>query len=140
MSKNKHKFDSELARKNLDSLFTDSFYESSTLNYIDNMDNKETRDINYFSNTKSTIRFSDLLIGLDNSIQEISDINGNLREVELFLFGEITSSLEDLKGSSEISNLEDKGILLKLFKKLLILQELIKQNKLISDKIVETVK
>ena len=140
MSKNKHKFDSELARKNLDSLFTDSFYESSTLNYIDNMDNKETRDINYFSNTKSTIRFSDLLIGLDNSIQEISDINGNLREVELFLFGEITSSLEDLKGSSEISNLEDKGILLKLFKKLLILQELIKQNKLISDKIVETVR
>lgn len=140
MSKNKHKFDSELARKNLDSLFTDSFYESSTLNYIDNMDNKETRDINYFSNTKSTIRFSDLLIGLDNSIQEISDINGNLREVELFLFGEINSSLEDLKGSSEISNLEDKGILLKLFKKLLILQELIKQNKLISDKIVETVR
>lgn len=140
MSKNKHKFDSELARKNLDSLFTDSFYESSTLNYIDNMDNKETRDINYFSNTKSTIRFSDLLIGLDNSIQEISDINDNLREVELFLFGEITSSLEDLKGSSEISNLEDKGILLKLFKKLLILQELIKQNKLISDKIVETVR
>jgi len=140
MSKNKHKFDSELARKNLDSLFTDSFYESSTLNYIDNMDNKETRDINYFSNTKSTIRFSDLLIGLDNSIQEISDINGNLREVELFLFGEINSSLEDLKGSSEISNLEDKGILLKLFKKLLILQELIKENKLISDKIVETVR
>lgn len=140
MSKNKHKFDSELARKNLDSLFTDSFYESSTLNYIDNMDNKETKDINYFSNTKSTIRFSDLLIGLDNSIQEISDINDNLREVELFLFGEITSSLEDLKGSSEISNLEDKGILLKLFKKLLILQELIKQNKLISDKIVETVR
>lgn len=131
MSKNKHKFDSELARRNLDGLFSDSFYQSSETNYIDRLEvNMEKKTIANNNESQEQLSFTYIIKKLDESISDIRENNSSLLHFESLIIGGPLAEYEQ-KGFKY----DDDGLLKLLANRVESLKEEIDNLKLINIKL-----
>jgi len=128
MSKNKHKFDSELARRNLDSLFSDSFYQSSETNYIDKLEvNMEKETIAKNNESQEQLSFAYIFNKLDNCISDIRENNSSLLHFESLIIGGPLTEYEQRS-----FKYDDDGLLKLLANRVEYLKEEIDNLKLIN--------